>query len=274
MEARNLLEIHQTWTRELEAPSRFHNFSFLACFAHAVGRRVFLPFESGIIYPGHLMVLLLGESGIRKTTAAAMPLGCLTEARDRIADKTRINVMAERMSTEAMIDDLIPLDEDEHRVESGDADCAGLLPALEMAATFGSAKYMEDMAPLVTRLADASSGHYDPATESVAPYYYKKNFKKDGIRHYRNPTLTLLAATTPDSMGEDLPPQIRKTGFLARLLTVFERRSDRPPNPLLDPPTDEDYANREALIVGFARATELRGAATLDEEASAWLRDW
>src|SRR5262245_1484435 len=184
---RNLLEVYQEYTQHLEAPTRFHNFSFLACVAHALGRRVFVNLESGIVYPGHMMVLLLGPTGIRKTTAAMKALGLLADARERIEDKTRVNVMAERMSTEAMIEDLVPRDEDGARAPSEEVDCAGLLAALEMSATFGNASYMEEMTPLLTRWADAASGTYDPTTRTIAPYYYRKNFKRDGVRQYRNP---------------------------------------------------------------------------------------
>ena len=275
METRNLLELHQELTRKLEAPSRFHNFSFLSCFAHALGRRVFLRLESGLVYPGHMMVLLLGPTGIKKTTAATIPLGMLMEARNRIAEKQRVNVMAERMSTEAMIDDLVPMDEDDQRLPSDEVDCVGMLAALEMSATFGNASYMEEMAPLLTRWADASSGAYDHATRSVAPYYYKKNFKKDGPKYYRNPTLTLLAATTPASMLDDLPPQVRQSGFLARLLTVYEWRSDRPRHDGLI--RAQDAHNRalvEAITEGFRRATELEGEAELDADAVEWMGAW
>jgi|SRR5215813_7229547 len=275
MEPKTLVELYRDYTARMEAPTRFHTHVLFAIFGHALGRRVFVQQQGEVFtYPGQIMTLLVGPTGMKKTSAMAVGTSLLEDARRRLIDQTRINVMSERLSTEAMIEDLVPMDGDDTRLAEDEVDCSGLLLAPEMSSTFGNQGYMEEMTPVLTRLADASSGAYDPVTRRIQPYYWRKFYKKDGVRRFRNPTVALIGATTPTSLRDDLPAHVRTTGFLARLLTVFERRSDRPADPLLQEVDQARQVLRTRLVQGLARAANLEGEARLTKDAVAWMSSW
>jgi|SRR5215471_1093803 len=273
----SLLTEYLKWTADEEAPERFHLFAALTGAAHCLGRRVWVPHGKRVIYPGQTLTLLLGPSGLRKTSAASLVEGLLQETRRALPkkDRWRINVMAERGSTQGLIDDLVPKGLDGEALPKEEFDCAGFLYAPEMAVTFGSASYVEELTHFITRAADGASGFYNAAQQTVSDGWLTTSFKKDkGQARFKNPTLTMLACATPTHLrqGGGLPPQVKETGFLARLLTIYEERSSRPPQSHLRR-VEEDRDPAE-LVRGFALLALLAGKATLTAEGERAMDLW
>jgi hypothetical protein len=83
----------------------------------------------------------------------------------------------------------------------------------------------------------------------------------------------LLACTTPTALRESLPPHVRSTGFLARVLLIYAERTDRPAYAgFEEDPQDGAIADRLADML--AEATELEGQARLTEEAERVYLEW
>lgn len=62
------LKMYLEYVEDTESPRIMHIWSILACVSAALGRRNYLPFGIGPIYP-NMYVLLVGPPGVRKSTA-------------------------------------------------------------------------------------------------------------------------------------------------------------------------------------------------------------
>lgn len=253
------------------APARFHLFNALTVAAHALGRRVWLNREAKkATYPAQMMTLLIGPSGLKKTTSSDFAVELLYAARLKLAthDAVRLNVMASRMSTEALWADIVPCDGGGFRRGEETVDAVGLLYAPEMSATFGSASYMEGMSTAVTRLNDAPTGGFNWTTGTFERGFIQQYFKKDGDERtvLWNPCIGMLAGTTPDGLADEMPMHIRTTGFLARVVPVWELYTGRGMNLLLGPGRREDDM-REPLVEMIAQFAMLSGEARVTPAA-------
>jgi hypothetical protein len=272
MKRTSWLDDYIKYTGTLEAPSKFHVWTGLTVMAHTMGRRVYLLNEDKLaIFPGQMMTLLIGPSGVKKTTAIEVGRSLLREARLQ-AKPQRINLMGERMSGEALYDDILA--RDEYDEPDPDSDAVGLLIAPEMGSTFANQSYMEGMSTSLTRLYDAPIGRVNE-DGSIEPYHMEMHFKKDGGRRsIRNPCIGMLAATTPEGLRDQLPPTIRTTGFIARLLSIWAATTDRAPHRLWATAQEGNLEIRARLVAGLAAMTELEGPVRLTPEADAWTYEW
>jgi hypothetical protein len=257
------VETYMQWTRTHMAPPRFHLFNALTVAAHALGRRVWLNREAKkATFPAQMMTLLIGPSGLKKTTSSDFAIDLLRAARQRLTkdEQVRINVMASRLSTEALWDDVVPFDGAGYRAADDRTDAVGLLYAPEMASTFGAANYMEGMSAAVTRLNDAPVGGFNWDKKRFEPGVLEASYKKDGPdrKVLWNPCIGMLAGTTPDGLADEMPMHIRTTGFLARVLPVWEMYSGRGMNLLLGPGERTDDL-RERLVLCLAEMALLSG---------------
>jgi hypothetical protein len=273
--AASFVELHLKWTARHMAPARYHLFSALTVAAHAMGRRVWLNRDAKkATFPAQMMTLLIGPSGLKKTTAADFALGNLRKAKLALPtdEATRINIMSSRMSTEALWTDIIPTDGAGFRVNRENVDAVGLLEASELAATFGQASYMEGMSTAVTRLNDAPTGTFNWTDGCFDPGYIEMSFKKDGPERtiLRNPCVGMLGCVTPDGLADEMPMHIRTTGFLARVLPVWEIYASRPMNLLLGPGRREDDESAR-LIEMLAEFAMLSGEARVEPKAEVLL---
>lgn len=265
------LDQYLAWTAESESPTWYHKWVAATIMAHALGRRVFFAQPTGITYPGQMLTLLVGRTGVQKSTAAVRGYQLLAEAKGLSKDEHRINPMPQRMSNESFFDALVP---DEANPEH--TDCVGFLFASELSSIISKNSYMEEIPDILTDIYDAAPGIYEPATRTVTPGVWRRRFRKDGQTPVllRNPALTMLGCTTPIALRESLPPQVRVNGFLARLMTVYAERSDRA-DAAHSGGTSAGQRELQALLAeGLARATEMEAEASFTDEARAWHDEW
>jgi hypothetical protein len=263
----------------MESPTRYHLWSAITVVSHALGRRVWLNRKGRwMTYPAQTMTMLIGPSGVRKTRAIQQAKQLIVAARLRLpaSAMTNIHVMAQRMSTEALFADMVPLDDEGMRADSEKVDCIGFLIAGEMAATFGNASYMEGLSTAIMEIHDSQPGAYNPRTKSFEPFEFRSQFQKDGPdqKRLRNPAITLLTATTPVGLAEGLPPHVRSDGFLGRIVPVWAGEPGRAYNPMLGEPDEDELATPDELIDGLATMAEMSGQAWLTKDAEAAHIDW
>ena len=250
------LGTYRHWTKDYEAPDVYHKWSAVTVFAHALGRRIFCALDGMIVFPGHMMTLLVGPPAIlRKSSTAGRAAGLIANAQDRCKDPSRLNFMADRVSNESIFDNLYG------EADPENVDCMGFLYASEFSSIANKNSYMEEIPEILCNLYDCALGEYEPETRTVKPAFFKRRFRRDaatgGLR-LRNPGITLLACTTSTHMQKTLPPYIRSTGFLSRVLVIYAERSNRPPNPLTN--TDpERWHTQSWLTDQLALATEIEG---------------
>lgn len=246
------------YTSRQESPERFHLWAGITTCAAILGRRVWLDRRAGgvtryRIYPGQLMVVLVGDSGrVRKTTALYPAKHFLKLA--------KVHTIGGKTSPEAFLDQLDPK-------KTGKGTSALLLES-ELSVTLSKQTYAESLIDVLTKLADAEDE-------------FVFNTRGGGMIVIPKPCLTMLACTTPVSLGESLPPKAHGTGFLSRVIFVYERTTNRIED-LLDVEDDDidpihlkhiqEIENR--LTDSIKTYTQLAGPCTFTTQGKAWMRDW
>jgi len=216
------------YTRKQESPEIFHMWSGIAYIAAALGRNVWLNRRSGgvtryQIYPGQLMVILTADSGrVRKTTALLQGKQFL-----KLINKP---IISGKASPEAFLRQLDP--------GQGGKPQAMLIEG-ELTIFLTKATYAEPLIDVLIKLADAEDElHYNTIGHGhiVIP----------------KPCLTVLSATTPESLGDRLPGGAHGSGFMSRVVFVYAKETDR-----LDALADVEDTDVTAAELAHTREIEL-----------------
>jgi hypothetical protein len=183
------------YTRESEAPMLFHFYTGVVGLAATVNRRCGFPMgPTGNIYPP-LGIMLLGPSGIKKTSASDIMVNILM-------DTQVVPIYSEKVTPEALVDGM----------KKGQA--VGLIYAPELSVFLGKQSYMEGIVPLLTRLMD-SPDKWTTATISR------------GEITLTNIALTSLMCSTSDWFVSNTPADMFGGGFIARNLLIHQTISPR-----------------------------------------------
>jgi hypothetical protein len=175
------------------------------------------------IYPA-LGVILLGPSGVKKTTAGDVVVNLLQESQV-------VKVYQEKITPEGLVEAM-----------KGDSNAVGLVYAPEMSVFLGKQRYLEGIIPLITRFMDC------PSTWSSATIMR-------GNSILRNIGISCLFCTTPDWFIKNTPPDTFGGGFIARYLLVVQYGTARVfpiPHPVAD-------ATRDRLVAELAYLHGLEG---------------
>lgn len=171
-----------------EAPLAYHVFCALLVIGTVVNRRVWFDMGYFKLFPT-LGVILLGPSGVKKTTSADIVVGILQ-------DMGITKVYSEKLTPEALVE--------------GMRDCAqGLVYAPELAVLLGRQKYNEGMIPLLTRFMDCPDMW---ASETISR----------GTAPLTDIAISVLMCSTPDWFVENTPEDTFGGGFIARNLLVMQ----------------------------------------------------
>lgn len=189
-----------------ESPLAYSVFAGLVLIGATIGRRLW--FDMGIfkVYPP-MGVIILGPSGVKKTTAADIGVRILN-------DMSICSIYAEKITPEALV--------------MAFADNAqGLIYAPEASVLMGKQKYNEGLIPLITRLMDCPN--------SITPTTIAR-----GVTTIKDVACSVLVCSTTDWFIRNTPEDTFRGGFIPRFLLVHQTVSPRdiaipePPNTLED----------------------------------------
>lgn len=217
------------YTQESEAPLSYHVFCALAGLAATVNRRVFLDMGNHKLFPP-FGIFILGNSGIKKTSAADIIVSLLRES-------ALTPIYAEKLTPEALIDGM----------RGGNA--TGLVYAPEMTVLISKQKYMESIIPLITRFMDS-------------PDIWNSGTIMRGKAELRDVAITCIMCSTIDWFVKNTPEALFGGGFIARNIMVMEEVSCRI-NAL---PSTEDKQLRSRLLIDLAQLWDLQGELKLHPE--------
>jgi len=194
-----------------EPPRSYILFSAMTMFGAALGRRVWVKKDVHTLWP-MLNLLLIGPSGIGKSTSVHMGLGLMEDPHTSIPATERPQIIKGKATREKLHEDLV-------------VEPHAIIVASELANFFSKEKYMEGMIPYVTQLLD-----YEPEV-SVRT-------KSGSLQTVRTPSVTIVGGSTVEWLQDQLPNTATSGGFLARFLIVkedhkFQRVAD--PESLLTP---------------------------------------
>lgn len=238
----NWLMEYGEYTTENEAPEKFHLWVGIGTIAGAVQRKIMIrtPFFDVL---SNLYIILVGPSGtVRKTTA-------LKIGRSMLQEVPGVHFTTKASSPAALIKQFADLPSKEHQ---------SLTAYLYELGVFFSTNPAE-MVDIATDLYDGN------------PDWDKQTVGR-GLEKIPRPWFNLLAATTPQWLGDYMSPTAVEGGFVSRSLFIYadKRKLSNP----LPKNTKDQYARRKLLINDLTHISTLQGEMQLDEEADELYSKW
>lgn len=198
------------FTLTSEAPLSFHFWCAVSAISASCPRNRYLERGLERIYPS-IPLVLVSESGTRKSSATNIARGLLSEAGD-IG-----KIIVGKSTPEAIIHSL----KGDPKVFS-ERPASAFIYAEELAHFLGRQKYNEGLTALLTHLFDCPE-----RTNSLTLAH--------GDVELRRVYLTLLGGTTLTALRKSIPASAHEDGFMSRILWVHqetgERDIPRPPRP-------------------------------------------
>jgi hypothetical protein len=229
----------------------------LAGVAGTLNRNIWLPrisadgVERFRTYPGKLITVLVAGPGItRKSTAVGIIQSLMKEA-----NSTRMFVG--KITPEQLLAKLASF-EDKRAVLTIIAD--------ELSVLLSKQQYAEPMINLLLKLSNAlDDDEYETRT----------------VKHrLLNACVTILAATTPSSLGLSIPPEAHQHGFQRRVCYVYAEQSGKveslttDPNDVADAIKLENSRLKATLVQGLRDMSRLKGPIFWSRATRQWYDDW
>lgn len=227
------LNKYMALVEDTESPRIFHIWSAIFDIAAALGRRCYLPFGAGRIYPNHY-ILLVGTPGTRKSSAASMGKRLL---------KASTGVRFAPSDTGGQRQGLLIA------LQGPEDQSKEFLGAAEMGSTDTSISSLTQLAEISSippdeyQYVDVADKHHlaiiasefsriigqnnmsmmDFLGERYDGEDYEYHTKGTHIK-LKDTLINMLACTTPVSIANSLPPQAGGQGFLSRIILVYGAR--------------------------------------------------
>lgn len=219
-----------------ESPRIFHVWAALFAVSSALGRRCYLPFGTGDIYP-NMFALLIGTPGTRKSTAASTAKRILRECTGvRFAPKDT------GFQRQGLLDAFRGV-ENEHAKEFAEAaeslsktdELSSLLDLArattveeeseeETKASFVDEADKHHLALVASEFSQVIGQNNMSMMDFLGERYDGEEYEYKTLKtHVKLPwtLMNMLACSTPISIANALPPQAGGQGFLSRVILVY-----------------------------------------------------
>jgi len=225
-----------TYTEHSEAPLAYHLFCALVGIGVTVNRRVWFNMGYYKLFP-NLGIILLGPSGIKKTSAANIII-------DMLAFLELSKIYSEKLTPEQLVEAM-----KEH--------AQGIIYAPEMAVFLGRQRYMEGIVPLITRFMDC-------------PDVWSSETIGRGKTTLHDIAISSLMCSTADWFINNTDESVVGGGFIARNILVVQEDSPRS-EPI---PRPGDPKARERLIYEIQSVHEITGEISFDQAGYRAYNEW
>lgn len=226
--ARNLqswLRAYMEFTADTESPACYHYWVGCSLISAALKRNVHLNFNMFKIFP-NLYVILVGPSGARKSIATGIGM--------EIAREVGIKKFSDKITGAALIRDL------SNAVEKR---ITPLQPLNGQGASGGGATEIELVSPMMIYASELGVflGHDAYGSGVIADLTdlydcgpeWKKTTVSRGDEIIPGPYVTMLAASTPQTLKDTIPAGAVGQGFTSRILFIWgDKRRKRVPIPV------------------------------------------
>ena len=247
--ARNLqnwLTAYVEYTADTESPACYHYWTGCTILSAALKKNVFLDMNMMKVYP-NIYVILVGPSGARKSTATNVGI--------ELARQVGLKWFSDKITGAALIRDLSKAVE--KVITGGSANMAAngggteielvspmLIYASELGVFLGHDAYGSGVIADLTDL-------YDCRPE------WKKTTISRGDEIIPGPYVTMLAASTPQTLKDTIPAGAVGQGFTSRIFFVWgDKRRKRVPIPIWG--TGQEML-RNNLVADLKKIMRLRG---------------
>lgn len=238
---------YMEFTEGTESPPIFHQWVGLATLAGAMQRKMLLRFGHFSVYPNLYVVLVSPPGRARKSTALRIGQSLLEGVQDW--GPKNIHFSTQSTSQAALVQQLSKIDDKTNQSLTAFSS--------ELGSLLGS-KSVE----IIDFLVDIYDCHPNWSKQTVGR----------GLEKIEKPWLNMIAATTPQWMGDNLSKTAVDGGFVSRTLFIYtDERAKLIPFPQL---TERQQELKTMLIADLAHVAELKGNFELDQEALDKYESW
>lgn len=236
------------YTDGITSPVEFRRWAAITSVAAACERRLYAVMNGTVLFP-NLYVFLCGPPGIGKSRA-------FHRCESLFRSQNIINIAPVNVTKASFVDTLY----ESYKGQFGDGYSSLFVAVGELSALLPG--YDTDFLNTLTYLFDGE--HYEEKRRSA-----NKHLIID------NPSVTLLAGTTPGFLGDLLPLQAWNQGFMARVIIVFSDLQIKNKLNLLDDDETKDLSDIEsALKHDFLKITEMTGRVQFSIPAAKAMQEW
>lgn len=248
----NWLKSYMDYVENTESAKIYKTWVGISVIASVLRRKVSFKLGRITIYP-NLYVILVGPPGARKSQAIKFGYNLVKEL-------TGITISADAPTREALIQDL-----DQSAGEFVDPSedptrhCSMTVISSELETFLGGKKDNQRMLATLTDLWDC-------------PDEWRYRTKGSGTNNLQRVFLTLLGATTPNSIANCIPAGASGTGFTSRIIFCFsDKKHKKVPIP---EETDEILKLRNVLIKDLDIISRMVEEYTFSKEGNVFWADW
>lgn len=267
---------YREYTAQSEAPEPFHLWTGMSVLSAALRRHVFISQGYHRVHPNLYVVLVAPPGACKKSSALNIGLD--------IARKIPgLNIESNKMTPASLIHTLNhgvmtvtqgiqaqaqgkKLSPEEQKIQDAliksvklKMECSAMLVSTEFSVMLGADSAQSGMLALLTDL-------YDCPTR----WSYKTMAR--GVEEIHNVFLSILAATTPDWLGNSIPADAIGGGFTSRILfcAQTQKRHDNPRPKLTQKETDL----QKRLVEDLERISQIKGEVVLTQAAEEFYDKW
>lgn len=243
----NWLEAYREFTSGTESPAKFHLWVALSTIAGAAQRKISLDMGYFDVHSNMYIILTSPPGRSRKSTALRIGKSMLRGLKDYGQE---IHFSTQASSVAAMIKQLaaIAVSNQEHQSLTAFSS--------ELGSLLGSKSV--EMTDFLTDIYDCD------------PDWDKQTISRD-LEKVPFPWLNLMAATTPQWLGDNLSKTAVEGGFVARSIFVYEDTRLRVAWPEL---TDKQKLLKKELIHDLSVMSTIKGRMKITPEAKKFYEDW
>lgn len=262
----SLLSHYLQFTHDTESPRQFHRWALISCVAAKLGRRVFIPFGHGNIYP-NMYVMLSGVPAARKSSAIKI-------AQKLTAQSGYQNFAFTKTSREKFLMDFEIGFQNVAQFEKTDiaAALAKELTPIDMMALMDQPSFPVDPAQEVFVCCDEFVDFIGQKNINFINTFttlwdnldnYPERLKNSKSVNIVRPTVNLLGGITPQSFAQAMPPEVVGTGFMSRVLLIYSEPSKRK----ITFPKPPSEADKLELSDKLRKVDNLHGRCILEPQA-------
>ena len=265
----DFIDMYLDYTKGQESPRDFHFLTAVSLLSGAVGRTVWLSRGHDKLYPNHYVILVAGSAMSRKSSAINIGVGLLRRATQNKIDSGLMDglstILSGKMTPEALCR-AISSRGLEGLLESDN------VPIVEDNTSRPCYLFSSELGVFLSKAAQ-SNGLVDLLIDWYdCPDVFEYITKTSGSDYVYEVFVSLLSATTPDWIAQNVTSSVFNQGFVGRVIFVHAERSDiRIAHPIVDEVLEK---LRDRLVTHIEHRMGMKGEMQLTQDAWDYFESW
>ena len=265
----DFISLYLDYTKGQESPRDFHFWTAVSLLSGAVGRKVWLPRGHDRLYPNHYVILVAGSAMSRKSSAINIGVGLLRRATQNKIDSGLTQglstILSGKMTPEALCRAISSrglegmLESDTTPVVTDRTSRPCYLFSSELGVFLSKAAQSNGLVDLLIDWYDC-------------PDVFEYITKTSGSDYVYEVYVSLLSATTPDWIAQNVTSSVFNQGFVGRVIFVHSERSNvRIAHPVVDSVLEK---LRDRLVNHLEHRMGMEGEMQLTQDAWDYFESW